>query len=390
MIIAAGLLAGAALLLAGALGVTNRDQAAVGITVAAFCGGTAAVLAALRLLLPGASGYTETAILLLLGGVGSGLFTTAVVLSRRLRTASPIAAGGAILLVQALLLTEGGTTPLAGDDGPGGQLNVALLVVVTLAWASAGTFLAIYACRELVRFIGSRHVRRALHAAGILLGLADACGVILVVVVAYAHGTSSSSRAAIVETLTATILIVATVLGLILIATRLRTALRPQLITVRASVLFWQLAWLERRLLAAAPHWARPAGLRTPAARNGASEALYARMVIIWDTTRALLSVTDADIIDASLDFADHTEPSAPPARRAAVAEAGWLHLALCDGAGHGPGEQFTVLAHDAAGLTTDLVGEAGFQLRVARVLRRENDLLERFRHRYVATSGTA
>ncbi|RZT75488.1 hypothetical protein EV383_6228 [Pseudonocardia sediminis] len=383
MILTAGfMVTGLTLLVAGGLGLGKRDQAAAGFTIAALCAGGSALLGALHFLAPSTQGYGAVAMLMLLGGVGSGLFTTAAALSTRLRGASPLAAGGGVLLVQILLLVDGGANPLTRAEGLGSQLNVALLVLLTLGWVGVGTVLVLHTGRELVRFISSPALGRALSIAGALLGGLIVVGTVLAVVT-LAPAQSIPGQTPIALTATALLLLAAAALGTILGGMRLRTTLRPRLLAIEAAVLFWRLARLERRLLNAAPNWAPPAGLSTPTARSGAREALYARMVIIWDTTRALLSVTDTDVVDASLDFVERAEPTSGPARRAALAEAGWLHLALSDRAGQGPGERFTVLPHDGGNLTTDLITEAAFQVQVSKVLHRESALLERFRIDY-------
>ena len=375
MLSALPLIAAAVLTAAGALGLWKRPRSALGISAAALCGAAAAGLSALPTHAPPDQFWSRAAILVLVAGVGSGLFLTATTLSRNLQAVSPVAISGTVLLVQILLLGEMERTP---SGAPGSTTATVTLHVLTLCWAVAPALLVAHIARGRFPFIESALVRAVLRIAAWILPVLVGSATVLVLVV-LAPGLAVSGHSLSAEIARTVLLASATVLGLCLTVTRLRRRLLPVVQWARAAVLCQQLSRFEQDLVTVVPMWARPDVVAQPTVLRNPSAALYARLVVIWDTTRALLSSTDPRIVDAGFDFADAVEPRSPHGRRTAIAEASWLSQALGARPGTAPEEQFTVLPEPAEVPAVDMVAEAQFLREVAQILRHEEELTARF-----------
>ncbi|GAA1388847.1 hypothetical protein GCM10009613_26850 [Pseudonocardia kongjuensis] len=362
-----------ALLTAALLGVRNRTRPAVGISVAAFFAGAASLLTALPTPPPVAREHHAALILIAVGLAGSGLFTTVTAVSRRLRAVSPVAAAGSIVILQLLLISGGALEPLSRAGAPG-RPELTILAFISVLWPTVGAALLIVVGRRLLRYITSRCLRATLRAAAVLAALALAA----LAVLAALQLPPGWAAPGTVLAADAVLFIALTLLGLGLIGTRLAGPARPLVRALEHTLLYLRLGWWERRLVAAVPEWGRRTAVAPPSPLHGAQEALYARLVVIWDVTRTLLSTVPIAVLDASVDFAEAHGPRSSPQRRAALAEAGWLSWALqTPDQGQAAGE-FRVL-DDAAPAAGELSREARFQLQIASVLRREPRLQQQF-----------
>lgn len=365
------LIAAATLLLAAVLGLRRRTQPAVGITVAALFAGVAALLGAVPSPgTPTARAYLAAGILVAIGLAGTGLFTTATALSRRLYAISPIAAGGGVLLGQILLLVDGALLPLV-EPRTGGSCypQLVMLTGLTLVWPMVGTAVLIGHGRRVLRYIPSTAMQTTLRLSAALFVAAFAALAVLAAL--QLHPAASPVAQGALAASDVVLLCCATLLGLGLVATRLSGPLQPVIEQVRAAVLFLRLRRLEGVLVSAVPSWQQSEAIARPSLlRERPDAALYARMVVIWDTTRALLSGVPTHVVSAAVDFAREHGSGTSPDRRAALAEASWLAWALRGGRGDGPDATFQVLDAEPPPRTGELLAEARLQTEVSTQLR--------------------
>ncbi|KAA1012202.1 hypothetical protein FVA95_27470 [Pseudonocardia sp. EV170527-09] len=365
------LVAATTLLLAAVLGLRRRTQPAVGITVAAFFAGVAAVLGAIPLPeMPTSRAYLAAGVLIAIGLAGTGLFTTASALSRRLYAISPIAAGGGVLLGQILLIVDGALHPLI-EPRTGGSCNpqLAMLTGLTLAWPMVGAGVLIGHGRRVLRYIPSTAMQTTLRLSAALF-VAALSALAVLAALQLLPATSPGARGVIAAS-DVVMLCCATLLGLGLVATRLSIPLQPVIEQIRAAVLFHRLRGLEQVLVSAVPSWKQSEVIAQPSLlRERPDAALYARMVVIWDTTRALLSRVPTQVVSAAVDFAHENGSGTSPDRRAALAEASWLAWALRGELGDGPDAAFQVLDPELPPRTGELLAEARLQVEVATQLR--------------------
>lgn len=361
--------AGVTLLVAALLGTRRSTQSAVGISIAAGGAGITALLSSVLPATPAARASTTAAIIVTVGLTGSGLFTTATALSRRLRAVSPLAAGGTVLIVQVLLIVDGALIPLSRSEAAEYHPQLLLLVTLTALWPLAGAGVLVAIGRRVLRYIGSRPMRAVLRTATALLALlvVTLAGLTLLELTP----APPAGGAHLVMLGDIVLFACASLLGLGLIGTRLRRVLRPQIDSLTAALLFWRLRHLEQLLVDAMPRWQRAEAIARPSLRHEKPvNALYARMVVIWDTTRALLSAVPPEVVAEAVDHAQRQGAMLSTVRRAALAEATWLRWVLRDPHSTTP-VAFHVLGQELPPGAGELFAEARFQLRISELLLR-------------------
>ncbi|MBN9739447.1 MULTISPECIES: DUF6545 domain-containing protein [unclassified Pseudonocardia] len=364
------LTAAATLLVAALLGARRCGQPAVGITVAAGCAGVAALLSSVPAFYPADPVSVTAALVVAVGLAGSGLFTTAAALSRRLRAMSPLAVGGTVLMVQVLLIVDGALASVS-RPAAGHHSQLLLLVLLTALWPLVGAGVLVAIGRRVLRYIGSRPMRAVLRIAALLLGLLT----VALIGLAALQLTPASlpGRAHLVMIGDIVVFACASLLGLCLIGTRSRRRLRPWAESMTAALLFWRLGRLEVLLVGAMPRWQRGEAIARPSLwHEQPANALYARMVVIWDTTRALLSSVPPEVVSEAVDLAHRHSSTTSTVGRAALAEATWLGWALRDPHASTP-VAFQVLDQEQPPGAGELLAEARFQLRISGLLHRRS-----------------